>query len=136
MLKEQSQSLDNFELRLLGAIQSITTNAKQNFQILTTQIYQSKALQKFVTYKDRLNNERKSLKVQLINIVEQRKLTLQSMSSNLKAVSPLAVLDRGYAIVMNDKGKALKSSKEVKVGDIINTRLAEGEIISNVSKKN
>ena len=27
-------------------------------------------------------------------------------------------------------------SKEVKVGDIINTRLAEGEIISNVSKKN
>ena len=58
------------------------------------------------------------------------------MSSNLKAVSPLAVLDRGYAIVMNDKGKALKSSKEVKVGDIINTRLAEGEIISNVSKKN
>ena len=61
---------------------------------------------------------------------------LQSMSSNLKAVSPLAVLDRGYAIVMNNKGKALKSSKEVKVGDIINTRLAEGELISNVSKKN
>ena len=69
-------------------------------------------------------------------MIEKRKLKLQSMSSNLKAVSPLAVLDRGYAIVMNDKGKALKSSKEVKVGDIINTRLAEGEIISNVSKKN
>ena len=136
LLKEQSQSLDNSEIRLLGAIQSITVNAKQNFQILTTQIYQSRALQKFVTYNDRLNNKRKSLKVQLTNIIEQRKLTLQSMSSNLKAVSPLAVLDRGYAIVMNSKGKALKSSKEVKVGDIINTRLADGELISNVSKKN
>jgi exodeoxyribonuclease VII large subunit len=136
LLKEQSQSLDNFELRLFGAIQKITTNAKQNFQILTTQIYQSRALQKFVTYNDRLNNERKSLKVQLTNIIEQRKLTLQSMSSNLKAVSPLAVLDRGYAIVMNDKGKVIKSSKEVKIGDIINTRLAQGELISNVSKKN
>ena len=136
LLKEQSQSLDNFELRLFGAIKNITTNAKQNFQILTTQIYQSRALQKFVTYNDRLNNERKSLKVQLTNIIEQRKLTLQSMSSNLKAVSPLAILDRGYSIVMNDKGQAIKSSKEVKVGDIINTRLAEGELISNVSKKN
>ena len=62
-------------------------------------------MQKFVTYNDRLNNERKSLKVQLTNIIEQRKLKLQSMSSNLKAVSPLAVLDRGYAIVMNNKGK-------------------------------
>ena len=30
LLKEQSQSLDNFELRLLRAIQSITTNTKQN----------------------------------------------------------------------------------------------------------
>ena len=136
LLKEQSQSLDNFELRLFGTIQNITTNAKQNFQILTTQIYQSRALQKFITYNDRLNNERKSLKVQLTNIIEQRKLTLQSMSSNLKAVSPLAVLDRGYAIVMNNKGKAIKSSKEIKIGDIINTRLAEGELISNVSKKN
>ena len=78
----------------------------------------------------------KSLKVQQANLIEKRKLKLQSMSSNLKAVSPLAVLDRGYAIVMNNKGQALKSSKEVKVGDILKTRLADGELISKVSKKN
>ena len=136
LLKEQSQSLDNFELRLLRAIQSITTNTKQNFQILSNQVYQSSALQKFLIYKDQLNNNLKSLKVQQANLIEKRKLKLQSMSSNLKAVSPLAVLDRGYAIVMNNKGQALKSSKEVKVGDILKTRLADGELISNVSKKN
>ena len=136
LLKEQSQSLDNFELRLLRAIQSITTNTKQNVQILSNQVYQSSALQKFLIYKDQLNNNLKSLKVQQANLIEKRKLKLQSMSSNLKAVSPLAVLDRGYAIVMNNKGQALKSSKEVKVGDILKTRLADGELISNVSKKN
>ncbi len=136
LLKEQSQSLDNFELRLSGAIQSIATSAKQNFQILTSQMYQSSALQKFRIYKDLLNNNLKSLKVQQANLIEKRKLTLQSMSSNLKAVSPLAVLDRGYAIVMNNKGQVLKSSKEVKVGDILKSRLAKGELISNVSKKN
>ena len=136
LLKEQSQSLDNFELRLLRAIQSITTNTKQNVQILSNQVYQSSALQKFLIYKDQLNNNLKSLKVQQANLNEKRKLKLQSMSSNLKAVSPLAVLDRGYAIVMNNKGQALKSSKEVKVGDILKTRLADGELISNVSKKN
>ena len=136
LLKEQSQSLDNFELRLLRAIQSITTNTKQNVQILSNQVYQSSALQKFLIYKDQLNNNLKSLKVQQANLIEKRKLKLQSMSSNLKAVSPLAVLDRGYAIVMNNKGQALKSSREVKVGDILKTRLADGELISNVSKKN
>ena len=136
LLKEQSQSLDNFELRLSGAIQSIATHAKQNFQILTSQMYQSSALQKFRIYKDLLNSNLKSLKIQQANLIEKRKLALQSMFSNLKAVSPLAVLDRGYAIVMNIKGQALKSSKEVKVGDMLKTRLANGELISNVSKKN
>ena len=50
-------------------------------------------------------------------------------------MSPLAVLNRGYAIVMNEEGRALKSSKDVKLGDTINTRLADGGFISNVSKK-
>jgi len=48
----------------------------------------------------------------------------------------LAVLDRGYAIVMNESGQALKSSKELKVGDAVTTRLADGGFSSNVSKKN
>jgi exodeoxyribonuclease VII large subunit len=50
-------------------------------------------------------------------------------------VSPLAVLDRGYAIVMNEKGQAIKSSKNLKIGDTLNTRLASGSFTSNVSKK-
>ena len=64
-----------------------------------------------------------------------KKLMLVSINSNLKAISPLAVLDRGYAIVMNENGQALKSSKDLKVGDNVTTRLADGGFISNVSKK-
>jgi exodeoxyribonuclease VII large subunit len=136
MLKEQSQSIDNFEIRLSAMMQNIMVNAKQNFQIATGQIHQSSALQKFVKHRDRLNAELKSLSSQIKNLIERKKLLLDSFSSNLKAVSPLAVLDRGYAIVMNEKGHALKSSKDVKVGDTINTRLADGGFSSDVSKKN
>ena len=60
---------------------------------------------------------------------------VKNLSTNLSAVSPLAVLDRGYAIVMDDAGKALTSSGNIKVGDTIHTRLANGKIISNVTKK-
>jgi exodeoxyribonuclease VII large subunit len=47
----------------------------------------------------------------------------------------LAVLDRGYAIVMDENGHALKSTKELKVGDTVTTRLADGGFSSNVSEK-
>ena len=60
---------------------------------------------------------------------------LASFNSNLKAISPLAVLERGYAIVMNENGQALKSSNDLKVGDSVTARLADGEFSANVSKK-
>jgi exodeoxyribonuclease VII large subunit len=136
MLKEQSQSLDNFEIRLSGMMKNIIVNTKQNFQLATVQMYQSNALQIFNKHRGLLKTELKSLNFQIKNIIDRKKLLLDSISSNLKAVSPLAVLDRGYAIVMNKEGQALKSSKDVKVGDTINTRLADGGFSSDVSKKN
>ena len=135
MLKEQSQSLDNIEIRLVSIMQSIMSGAKQNLQLTTAQIYQSSALQKFGKYEDRLANILNSLNAQIKNSFDKKKLILSSVHSNLKAISPLAVLDRGYAIVMNVSGQALKSSEDLKVGDSVTTRLADGGFSSNVSKK-
>ena len=135
MLKEQSQSLDNIEMRLANTVQGIISNAKQNFQLATSQIYQSSALQKFGNYEGRIKTNLKSLNFQIKNLIDKKKLMLESITTNLKAISPLAVLDRGYAIVMNENGQALKSSKDIKVGDTLTTRLGEGGFTSNETKK-
>ena len=135
MLKEQSQSLDNIEMLLANTVQGIISNAKQNFQLATSQIYQSSALQRFGNYEDRIKTNLKSLNFQMKNLIDKKKLMLESITTNLKAISPLAVLDRGYAIVMNENGQALKSSKDIKVGDTVTTRLGDGGFTSNVSKK-
>jgi exodeoxyribonuclease VII large subunit len=135
MLKEQSQSLDNVEIRLTNIMQSIMSGAKQSLQLSTAQIYQSSALQKFGKYEDSLKNNFNSLNSQIKNLVDKKKLMLASLHSNLKAISPLAVLDRGYAIVMNKNGQALKSSNDLKVGDSVTARLANGGFSASVSKK-
>ena len=135
MLKEQSQSLDNIEMRLANTVQGIISNAKQNFQLATSQIYQSSTLQRFENYEDRIKTNLRSLNFQMKNLIDKKKLMLEIITTNLKAISPLAVLDRGYAIVMNENGQALKSSKDIKVGDTVTTRLGDGGFTSNVSKK-
>ena len=135
MLKEQSQSLDNIEMRLANTVQGIISNAKQNFQLATSQFYQSSALQRFENYEDRIKTNLRSLNFQMKNLIDKKKLMLESITTNLNAISPLAVLDRGYAIVMNENGQALKSSKNIKVGDTVTTRLGDGGFTSNVSKK-
>jgi len=135
MLKEQSQSLDNIEMRLANTVQGIISNAKQNFQLATSKIYQSSTLQRFENYEDRIKTNLRSLNFQMKNLIDKKKLMLESITTNLNAISPLAVLDRGYAIVMNENGQALKSSKDIKVGDTLTTRLGDGGFTSNVSKK-
>ena len=51
----------------------------------------------------------------------------------LNSVSPLATLDRGYAIVKSEQtGKVLMTANDVAVGDDIRTHLARGELIATV----
>ena len=52
----------------------------------------------------------------------------------LHSVSPLATLDRGYAIVRDRQGKVLTDAAAAKVGDEIRARLSKGELVANVTK--
>ena len=59
---------------------------------------------------------------------------LQQLAHALDAVSPLATLGRGYAIVMNDKEQIIRQTKQVKAGDRIKARLAEGQLYCQVTQ--
>jgi len=52
---------------------------------------------------------------------------------NLHALSPLAILDRGYSIT-NFHGKALTQSDQVKEGESINVHLAKGQLRCTIDK--
>ena len=59
---------------------------------------------------------------------------LQLAARGLHAVSPLATLDRGYAIVTDAAtGKALTRASEVKQGNDIRARLAHGELLAKIT---
>jgi exodeoxyribonuclease VII large subunit len=52
----------------------------------------------------------------------------------LNAVSPLATLDRGYAIVLDEHGKILRDAADAADGAIIEARLAAGRIRAKVQR--
>jgi exodeoxyribonuclease VII large subunit len=60
--------------------------------------------------------------------MERARLRLASGSGRLDALSPLAVLDRGYALALTDEGAAIRSARDVRVGAHIRVRLAEGSL--------
>jgi exodeoxyribonuclease VII large subunit len=59
---------------------------------------------------------------------------LAAASGRLDALSPLAVLSRGYAIVYRETdGRIVRRAREVRAGDGLRLRVAEGEIAATVS---
>lgn len=61
--------------------------------------------------------------------LERKNAALQQCSALIKAVSPLAVLERGYAIVQKLPAKTVvKSTSEVKRGERLAIRLHEGRL--------
>jgi exodeoxyribonuclease VII large subunit len=52
----------------------------------------------------------------------------------LDALSPLAVLNRGYSLTYTDDGHLLRNSTGVGAGDTLTTRLARGTIRSTAQE--
>jgi exodeoxyribonuclease VII large subunit len=50
----------------------------------------------------------------------------------LHAVSPLATLARGYAIVKNERGEILRNADDAPAGTLIEARLAHGHLRAKV----
>ena len=64
--------------------------------------------------------------------VRQRE-QLTALAGRLESLSPLSVLARGYSLTQRaDDGTLIENAQQVEAGDVIRTRLSQGEIVSRV----
>jgi exodeoxyribonuclease VII large subunit len=65
----------------------------------------------------------------------QRRSRLEQLSGQIEALSPLAILERGYALVFDSSGRLLKDAEQVNAGDEILARLLRGTVTAVVKKR-
>jgi exodeoxyribonuclease VII large subunit len=63
------------------------------------------------------------------------KSRLEQLAGQIEALSPLAILERGYALVFDSSGKLLKDAARVKIGEEVSARLAHGGLTATVKKR-
>lgn len=64
--------------------------------------------------------------------LESEKTRAAGLAGRLEALSPLAVLSRGYSITLDESGRAVRESSDVAPGDRLVTRLARGRLSCRV----
>ena len=81
---------------------------------------------------DRLERSRERLQAAPLLLVERRRAGLEQAAGRLRALSPRATLERGYAVVRTE-GALVRSVQEVEPGDPIGIEVADGAFGATVS---
>lgn len=132
----RQQRLDELRFRMEGAWSISNRNLSEYLHTLTARLRRQDVTQRLRLLRERLV----TLDDRLIRIhrgrMHDHSFHLQGLTRQLQVLSPLAVLNRGYALVFDEMGTLVKSASNLKVQQRLVTRLAQGEIESDVTKIN
>ena len=142
-----SQAFDEVRGRIRDAAAS-TNSARHRLEILIAQALRGARLRndalgsslapaqlraRFAEARVRFDSAYTSCNIALEKQLEEARGRLGIAAASLDALSPLAVLQRGFAIAQSEDGKLLRDVRQVSIGDSIRVRLAMGSISAKVS---
>lgn len=133
-LEQQQQRLDELQLRLQRRMQQHLQTARRQhsyLQLSLQHLSPAKAIKQQQLQLQQLAKRLQQAQQQQLKYSSQQ---LARLSAQLHTVSPLATLARGYSISFDSQQQALTSSAQLKVGDAINTRLAQGSFNAVVTQ--
>jgi len=76
----------------------------------------------------RLAEQDLRLRRAIAHTLQRQQTALRHAGHALHSVSPLATLERGYAILFDDAGHVVRSAEDVAIDDTLKARLAKGEL--------
>ena len=122
------------DLRIQKQQKSIINNKKTQIEKIDSQISFNNPIRKLDLIKNKLIQANERLHRNINEKIMLNKNLVDKLLKNIEILSPLSILDRGYAIVSNSKGEAIKSFKDVSKGEILKTRLNKGTLDVEVIK--
>lgn len=126
--------LNNLQHVLTGAVRHKLGARSRRLDTMRTRLLQNSPTVRVQQSIRKLADLQHRLGVAGQNAVSRRNHQLQLAMRGLDSVSPLATLDRGYAIVSDDSsGKIVSDASKVRRGDKISARLAHGTISAKVT---
>ncbi len=124
-LKELNTRLDQSQSRHL-------TKLNQTLHTLHQRLYSQSPADKVATANNTVKHEFQKLTRSMTHTLETKQQQLIRNIRTLEAVSPLATISRGYAIISSEKNPVIRSVDDVKQGEQLKTQLTDGYIHSQI----
>lgn len=127
-LRQQAQRLDDLEMRLQRALDRQVSQRRERLARLETRLAAQHPGRALGLLRQRLDALAARLPRAMRETLGTRRLELQSQVQTLHAFSPLATLGRGYSILLDERGQAIRCASQTQPGQRLKARLGEGEL--------
>jgi len=132
LLHRSAQRLDDLSLRLEAALATQLRRQESNVARLAAAVLHHNPRQAIAHARERLQAGRTRIQRSIERTLQRSVVRLGALDARLHSLSPLAVLDRGYALVLTPDGRLIRSTAQLTTGDKVRTRLADGDFTSSI----
>ena len=135
VIRQRQQKLDDLTHRMELAERALLEKSRRRWETISAAVRHYDVRLVLGGMRKELDSRMTALAAVMRNVLLQHRVRAERLETALQSLSPLAILDRGYALVFDSNGKLLKDADGVKIGDKISARLAHGQIQAAVTKK-
>lgn len=133
LLQQPAQRLDRLRMQLGYRMQALHARGRERKLRLERSLSAYNPKEQLAAAKMRRSTSDRRLVQAMQAAFRARRGELDTRLRQLDALSPLKVMQRGYSLVYDEKGKRLiKSLGDVQIGDIVKVRVSDGQINCHV----
>lgn len=133
-LRQRAQRLDELEQRLRLALRTGQRHRRAQLATLMARLQQHHPAPRLQHLRDLEAALARRLRTAARTHLQRLRQKLTGTMRALDTVSPLATLDRGYAIVTTADGQVLRDAQRTQPGDQVTARLAQGRLRCTVDE--
>jgi exodeoxyribonuclease VII large subunit len=132
-INRRQQRLDDASFRLERTLRHLLERSYRRWEIASASVRHYDARQRLAAIRQRLDAQTATLTSTAHARLLAGRAALDRRTAALEALSPVAILNRGYALVFDASGQLIKDATRLKPGDDISARLARGSIRARVN---
>ena len=134
-INQRQQRLDDLLYRLEKAERKLIEQHRRKWEQVSAAVRHYDARRVLAGMRRDIASRTTAIASAVRTLLLRRRSRFEQIGHQLKALSPVAILERGYALVFDSSGKLVKDSSQVDIGEEISARLAHGSLTAKIEKK-
>jgi|tagenome__1003787_1003787.scaffolds.fasta_scaffold20988313_5 exodeoxyribonuclease VII large subunit len=131
-VRRRAQRLDEFSGRLLASQRDLLQRYRRRLELAAIRVRHHDLRRQFQSMQKNLHSIYSQLPRAIRAVLFSRRARWEQLAARLEGLSPLSILERGYAVVFDPAGNLLSDAAKVSVGEELKVRLARGSLDARV----